>query len=229
MAGSRRIMRERRRFIPAAGHDWLLPFYDPLARWLRDEELLRTLVQAGNIGSTQRVLDIGCGTGALTVLLGRLQPRALVVGLDPDPKALAIAKRKCEEAGVSVHFDRGFADELPYPRASFDRVLSSFMFHHLTRNEKLETLRDVHRVLRSGGSLHILDFGPPRSRYSSVVTHLLYRGQQLRDNVEGRIPSLMAEAGFAESAEGAHRATAFGPVSYYRGLRPGAERGEGAT
>ena len=214
-----------RSYIPAAGYDWLLPFYDPFQRWLRGEGVMRALVDDANIGPEQRVLDIGCGTGTLTILVRRLYAQAEVVGLDPDPKAVAIAKRKSEEAGVAVHFDRGFADELPYPPATFDRVMSSFMFHHLTREEKLDTLRDVHRVLRPGGSFHILDFGPPRSPYTSVVTRLLHHGQHLRDNIEGRIPSFMSDSGFAESSEVAHRSTLFGTISYYRATRPGAGRG----
>jgi ubiquinone/menaquinone biosynthesis C-methylase UbiE len=218
-----------RSYIPAAGHDWLLPLYDPFQRWLRGDAFLRALVDDADIRSKQRVLDMGCGTGALTILVQRSCPEAAVVGLDPDPKALEIAKRKSEEAGFSIHFDRGFADELPYAPASFDRVTCSFMFHHLTRDEKLDTLRDAHRVLRPGGSLHILDFGPPRSRYSSVVTRLLHRGQHLRDNVGGRIPSLMARSGLAESSEVAHRSTAFGTISYWRAIRPDTEQGRGAT
>ena len=218
-----------RSYIPAAGHDWLLPLYDPLQRWLIREGVKRALVDDANIRPDQRVLDIGCGTGTLTILIQQLHPQAEVVGLDPDPKALAIAKQKSEKAGVAINFVRGFADEIPYPPASFDRVLSSFMFHHLTRDEKLGTLRDVSRVLRPGGSLHLLDFGRPRSPYSSILARLLHRGQHLRDNIEGRIPSLMNESGFAESAEVAHRSTVFGTISCYRAILPGAESVVGAA
>jgi ubiquinone/menaquinone biosynthesis C-methylase UbiE len=93
----------------------------------------------------------------------RLHPEAEVVGLDPDPKALARARRKTEAAGVAIRFDAGFANELPYPDASFDRVFSSLMFHHLEREAKLATLRELRRVIAPSGSLHLLDFGPPRS------------------------------------------------------------------
>ncbi len=218
-----------RSYIPAAGYDWLLPLYDPLKRWLIGEGLTRALVADVSIGPDQRVLDIGCGTGTLTILAQQLYPQAEVVGLDPDPKALAIAKQKSAKAGIAVQFDRGFADELPYPPASFDRVLSSFMFHHLTRDETLGTLRAVGRVLRPGGSLHLLDFGRPRSPYSSILARLLHRGQHLRDNIEGRIPQFMSESGFAESAEVAHRSTVFGTISCYRAIQPGAKSVVGAA
>ncbi len=218
-----------RSYIPAASYDWLLPLYDPLQRWLVGEGPKRVLVADASILPDQRVLDIGCGTGTLTILAQQLHPQAEVVGLDPDPKALANARRKSEGARVTVQFDRGFSDDLPYPPASFDRVLSSFMFHHLTREEKLGTLRDIRRVLRSGGSLHLLDFGRPRSRYSSVLARLLHRGEHLRDNIEGRIPSFMGEGGFAQSAEVAHRDTVFGTITYYRAIKPGADSDGGAA
>ena len=72
------------------------------------------------------MLDIGCGKGALAVLIKRLHPGVDVVGLDPDQKALARTKRKA----VLIRSDPGFSHQLPYPEASFDRVLSTFMFHH---------------------------------------------------------------------------------------------------
>ena len=218
-----------RSYIPAAGYDWLLPLYDPLQRWLLGEGPKRALVADASIGPDQRVLDIGCGTATLTILAQQLYAQAEVVGLDPDPKALAIARRRSKRAGVAVHFDRGFSDDLPYPPASFDRVLSSFMFHHLTRDEKLGTLRDVRRVLRPGGSLHLLDFGRPRSRYSSILARVLHRGENLRDNIEGRIPSIMSESGFAQSAEVGHRDTVLGTISYYRAIKPGADPAVGAA
>ena len=217
----------RRSFIPAAGHDWLLPLYDPLQRWLvREESVKRPLIVQAAIEPGHRVLDIGCGTGTLTILIGRLHPSIQIVGLDPDSKALAIARRKAERAALDIQFDRGFSAELPYPQASFDRVFSSFMFHHLTRSEKLLTLGAVRRVLNPSGSLHLLDFGRPRDRWSRLLARHLHRGQHLRDNIEGRIPSLMSEAGFECPEEVGHRATLFGSISYYRAGQPVAESRE---
>ena len=123
----------RRTYIPAAGHDWLLPRYDPLVRLLGGESDHRELVNQAGLRPSHRVLEVGCGTGNLAILIKRLYPGAEVVGLDPDPKALARARRKAEREAVSVQFDSGFSDELPYPNGSFDRVFSSFMFHHLFR------------------------------------------------------------------------------------------------
>ena len=74
-----------RAFIPAAGLDWLLPLYDPFVKLLGGEAARRALLDQADIRPGQRVLDIGCGTGSLVVLLKRLQPDTEVIGLDPDP------------------------------------------------------------------------------------------------------------------------------------------------
>ena len=85
----------------------------------------------------------GCGTGTLATLIKGLYPDVNVVGLDPDPKALARAQRKAERLVVSIRLDRGFSHELPYPEASFDRVFSTFMFHHLLPDKREATLCEV--------------------------------------------------------------------------------------
>lgn len=211
--------------MPAAGHDWFLFLYDPLQKLLGGEAALRELVARAAIPPGGRVLDIGCGTGSLVILIKHLQPGTEVVGLDPDPKALARARRKAERAAVSVQLDQGFSDDLPYPAASFDRVFSSFMFHHLGPDEKKRTLGEVQRVLRPGGSLHLLDFGSSEPRNDGFVARLLHRSDHLRDNFEGRIPALMREAGFAAPEEVGHRASLFGRVSSYHAALRGSESG----
>lgn len=205
-------------YIPAAGRDWLLPFYDPFNWLLGGDAIRRPLVAQGAIRPGDRILDIGCGTGALTILLKQMHPQSVVVGLDPDPKALDIARRKAARAGLSIEFVVGFGGRVDCADASFDRVFSSLMLHHLDRAEKLETLRDARRLLKPAGSLHVLDFGPPRGALSRAVGHLLHSATQLTDNLEGRIPSFMTEAGFASAKEVAHRNSLLGTMAYYRGV-----------
>jgi ubiquinone/menaquinone biosynthesis C-methylase UbiE len=199
----------QRTYIPAAGYDWLLPLYDVLGRLIGTEAAHRQLVDQADIEPGHHVLDIGCGTGNLTLLVKRLHPRAEVAGLDPDPKALARARKKAEERGFAVRFDRGFSDELPYAEASFDRVFSAFMLHHLALDAKEKTLREARRVLRSGGALYALDF---RGTHG-IIAHLFHHAH-LAD--QHRIPALMQDAGFAPVTELAPRDTILGRVSYWR-------------
>src|SRR5215469_6148214 len=89
----------RRAYLPAAGHDWALPFYDPFVKLLGADAARRTLLQQADLRPGNRVLDIGCGTGTFVELIKRVHPEVSVVGLDPDPKALARAKKKAARAG----------------------------------------------------------------------------------------------------------------------------------
>jgi ubiquinone/menaquinone biosynthesis C-methylase UbiE len=202
-------------YLPAMGHDLLLPLYDPLQRLLGMESIHRRLVDQARIQPDQRVLEIGCGTGNLAILIKRLHPDAEVVGIDPDPKALARAQRKAWREALSVQLDRGFAEELPYPDASFDRVLSALMFHHLGPEEQEKSLDEARRILRPGGSLHLLDFGGAKMRSDGFMARLHHRSERLRNNFGDRIPTLMRGAGFADPTEVASRGTIAGRLTYY--------------
>jgi ubiquinone/menaquinone biosynthesis C-methylase UbiE len=207
----------QRTYIPAAGHDWLLPFYDPFVKLMGGESAHRQLIDQTRLQPGQRILEIGCGTGNLTILLKTLHPAVEVVGLDPDPRALDRARRKAARQQVSVQLDRGFSDELHYPDESYDRVLSAFMFHHLERDGKKQTLHAIRRVLRPGGSLHLVDFG---GAHGSLLGHLFHRSEQVWDNSGDTILTLMREAGFADPAQVAQQRTIFGRIFYYHAFQP---------
>jgi ubiquinone/menaquinone biosynthesis C-methylase UbiE len=104
------MTKSRRTYIPAAGHDWFLPLYDLMTKLMGADQARRALLDQAELWPVHRVLDIGCGTGSLAVLLKRLYPEVDVVGIDPDPKALARARQKAERAAVSLRFDQGFSD-----------------------------------------------------------------------------------------------------------------------
>lgn len=222
------MMETSRTYLPAAGHDWALPFYDPLVKLLGGDQARRALLDQAVLRSGQRVLDIGCGTGSLVVLIKRLHPDIEVVGLDPDPKALARAKRKAERGSARIQFDQGFADELPYPEASFDRVFSSLMFHHLGRDGKEAMLREVRRILKPGGFLSLLDFAGPEAGADSFLARLVHSNHQLSDNSEGRILGFMSRAGFTSPKKVSQGAMLFGRarINYYQASMPIREVGE---
>lgn len=212
----------RKPYLPAAGHRWLLPFYDPLMTVLGGDAAMRALVEQASIEPGQRVLDIGCGTGSLPVLIKRLYRDVDVIGFDPDSHALARARQKAERASVTVRFDQGFADALPYPDASIDRVLSSFMFHHLQDNDKHRMLREARRVLRPGGVFLLLDFGGPECADNGLLARLIHSSHHLRDNSEERILTLLKQAGFTDAETVRQGTMLFGSLrtNYYRGSAP---------
>src|SRR5262249_12966053 len=88
-------------YLPAAGRDAFLPFYDAFTAVLGAAKLHRTLIDQAELTAGQRVLEIGCGTGNLTVRAKRAHPDVELVGFDPDPLALARAQRKARRlAGI---------------------------------------------------------------------------------------------------------------------------------
>jgi len=185
----------QREILPAAGRDVFLPLYDPIVSLMGFDSARRELISSANIEPGHHVLDIGCGTGTLVVQLKRRYGPAQVVGLDPDPKALRRARLKAVRADVSVQLDQGFANELPYERASFDRVFSSFMFHHLNKQERENMLREVLRILKPGGSFHFVDFIVDDASHG-FFDRLFRSHAQMKDNSDEQIRDLMSHGGF---------------------------------
>jgi ubiquinone/menaquinone biosynthesis C-methylase UbiE len=208
-----------RDFLPAAGRDWLLPLYDPFTRLVGFGGVHGALIEQAQLVAGQTVLDVGAGTGSLAVRIRREHPEVEVAALDPDPKALAIARKKAERAGVKVRFEQGYGDSLPFADASFDSVLSSMMFHHLDRTTKLGMLRDVRRVLRPGGSFHLADFGRSDEPQSGLLARLLHHSHQLDDSADATIEALLADAGFADGALVAEHRTLLGRVARHAARR----------
>lgn len=105
----------QRTYLPAAGSSWALPFYDPLVKVLGADAAKNALLDQADVRRGYHVLDVGCGTGTLAILVKQLHPDVEVIGLDPDPNALARGRRKAERDALSIQFDQGFADALRIP------------------------------------------------------------------------------------------------------------------
>ncbi len=117
------------------------------------ESTTRETISRLEMGPTDRVLDVGCGTGELLTRLAAKFPRARLAGLDPVPQMLKVAQGKLSD---DVDLRVGWANELPWPDASFDVVVSCNMFHYITHPE--DSVREMKRVLVPGGRLLITDW-----------------------------------------------------------------------
>ena len=211
-------------YVPALGYDALTALYDPVVAMTTRERTFKTaLIDQARIAGGHRVLDLACGTGTMAVWVKARVPGADVVGLDGDPKVLSRAREKTKAAGAAIRFDEGLSYELPYPDKTFDRVLSSLFFHHLSHEDKLRTAREVFRVLRPGGEFHVADWGKAAN---GLMRALFYAIQTLdgfpntAENVLGGLPQIFRSAGFGDVEQGTHFSTVFGTMSLYRMSRP---------
>ena len=215
---------QRADFLPALSYHVLTVLYDPLLRWtMRESVFKEQLIRQARIRSGERALDLGCGTGTPTLRLKQVHPDAEVVGLDADPRALRIAEAKAARDGLQVTFDRGMAFALPYPDDAFDRVLSSLLFHHLTHENKEHTAREVVRVLRPGGELHVANWGKAQNgmmRAAFLLVQLLDGFETTTENVRGAVPHVFAAAGFEDVRQSAQYATLFGSLTLYQARKP---------
>jgi SAM-dependent methyltransferase len=102
------------------------------------------------VGEGDRVLDVACGTGALTLAAADIVgPAGSLVGLDANPEMITVARRK----PVQIEWIEGKAEALPLPDNSFDAVVSQFGFMFF--EDKPQALREMMRVLRLGGRLAV--------------------------------------------------------------------------
>ena len=169
------------------------------------------LVRAVLAGDPRDVLDLGCGTGMLAIAIARSSERARVTGIDGDPQILRLARAKAGSDGVT--YAEGPADALPFEDASFDRVVTSLLLHHLVPPVKRAALAEARRVLRPGGRLHVADFGRPQD----PLMRGLFAGLQVldgfpntSDHPAGRIPGMIEAAGFGGVSRDARLRTAWG-------------------
>jgi ubiquinone/menaquinone biosynthesis C-methylase UbiE len=214
------VAESRSRYIPALSFRWLTALYDPLLKWgMREHTFKQRLLDRAAVRAGQHALDLGCGTGTLTLMLKRAVPGANVTGIDGDRQVLAIARSKAKRARADIAWDYGLAAKLPYPDNSFDAVLSSLVLHHLATVDKRLAFQEIRRILRPGGRFVMLDFGPPFDPLTQIQALVMRHLEETADNFSGRIQVLLTDSGFQGVVEMDPMHTVFGPIWLYRGLK----------
>lgn len=212
------------KYVPAIKFGRFLRLYDPLSRWtVREQAFKRRLIEEAHPGKRQRILDLGCGTGTLVLMVRSVCPEAEVVGLDGDIRILSIARAKALKSGVKILLHQGLAQALPHREDSFDHVFSTLVFHHLTRGQKIATLQEVIRVLSPGGEFHVADWGKPQNLLMQTAFRLVEWSdgkEQTSDNRAGLLPQFMVSAGFASVRETQQIMTFFGTLCLYHAQKP---------
>ena len=211
------------RYIPALSYHALTPLYDTVVGWTTRERLFKdALVEHARITAGHSVLDLGCGTGTLALLIHEQEPQAGVVGIDGDSKILCMAKKKARHRNVAVRYVQAMSFDLPYEDESFDRVVSSLFFHHLSEKSKGRSLAEARRVLKSDGELHIADWGKPANllmKLGSRFIQVLDGSETTKDNFEGRLPDMVVQEGFVEVEETDFFNSLFGTIRLLKAVK----------
>lgn len=173
----------------------------------------RMVIELADIKPGDKVLDVGCGTGSLT-LTAKTYAGASgeVYGIDASPGMIDAAQKKAGRAGAQVVFEVGLIEKIPCPEATFDVVISRLAIHHLPDDLKRQGFAEIYRVLKPGGHLLVADFKLPASPLLQHVALALVGHPMMQTDVRG-IPPLFSEAGFVEVCSGPTRSAFLGYVS----------------
>ncbi len=213
-------MTQQARYVPALGRPELTGLYDLVVGLVtRERRWRRALLAALDPRDGETIIDIGCGTGSQAIAIKRARPGARVIGLDPDPVVLAIARAKAQRAGMEIDWVQGLGDQADVLLGCevADAVISSLVLHQCDAPVKGQILRAMGRLARPGARVLIADYGRQRG-----PMRLLFRVVQAVDGFErtefnaiGALPGLMRSSGLSAVSELDRVATLTGSISIY--------------
>ena len=174
------------------------PYYDFVTSLMtlgQARRLRRTTVDQALIKPGDSILDVGCGTGEVTLLAKTRAKDGKVYGIDPAPEMILVARNKAARKKLDIDFRVGVIESLPFSDSSIDVVTSSLMMHHLPEDLKVRGLAEIYRVLRPGGRLLIADFMRPTGSFLHHLFIAFTRHQRLQKGIED-LQTLLRSAGF---------------------------------
>jgi len=149
---------------------------------------------------------VGCGSGNLTLTAKKyVGLSGSVYGIDAAPEMIEVARKKAARLNLKAVFEVALIEQLPYPDASFDVVISRLVIHHLPDDLKRRGFAEMFRVLKPGGCVFLADFKPPTNPILSHVAAALVGHQMMMQSKVESIAPLLTEAGFVDVTSGQTR------------------------
>jgi len=212
--------------VPTRGRtlDHAAPVYDliePILLLGKQAKYDRHIVSLLELSEGSRVLDLGCGTGVLTRMIGDLlnpDTGGKAVGIDAAGKMIQVARKK--RANAVCSFEVMAAESLKFENDSFDAAVSSLFFHHVQLDLKEKAISEAFRVLRPGGRLVIADMHIPTTFMGALVSHVsrwFFMQPQIGENIRGVLPGVIEKAGFGPPEI---KAVYFGYIAIFYAQKP---------
>ena len=208
------------KFTPALGFSLLTPLYDHAIRLLTREETWRQklLVQLAPANG-ETILDVGCGTGTLAILIKQQAPGARVIGLDPDPDVLARAASKAASAGVEIEWRQGFAHDVGAYSGKIDKAVATLVFHQVPLEEKQRGVAAMFEAVRLGGEVHIADYCRQRDWQMRQLFRLIQAldgKANTQANADGVVERILRMVGGTQAVPHSIIRTPTGAISIFR-------------
>lgn len=163
-------------------------------------KIVQGIAEYVNLPAGGTGLDVGCGSGALTIACAKQNPQGNMVGVDRWGKdyaefSLTLCQSNAKAEGVSnTEFQKGDAANLPFPDETFDAVTSNYVYHNVTGTDKQKLLLETLRVLKKGGTFAIHDL-MSKNRYGDMESFCRnlrdtgYEKVQMIDTTDGMFMS----------------------------------------
>jgi len=168
----------------------------------------RLIADGTSLAPGTRLLEIGCGVGAVLGVLGQEFPEVVLHGVDIEQAQLEFAREHLRRVGVEATLVQADARSLPFDDGSFDHVWMMWFLEHVA--DPVAVLREARRVLVLGGAITAIevDYATVRAEPSSPALEALFAAMVRGMAASGwsdagtRLPGWLREAGFADVVEG---------------------------
>jgi ubiquinone/menaquinone biosynthesis C-methylase UbiE len=172
--------------------------YDPVTQYAlppNETWVRQSLIDAIQVKHPQRIVDLGCGTGSMALMLQERYPEADIVGVDLSPYMLVMAEHRSQLADVPIVWRHSKAEQTGLPENSFDLVTISLLFHETPPAISQAILREAYRLLRTGGEVLVLDGNQKVLRQSGWLTNI-FEEPYINQYAEGSVEAWLGAAGF---------------------------------